>query len=248
VPAAIITYFLVEQQSAIRDHERRITRLETKFEDCVDCSRQVREKERGGFTWKTYESSETNESGAVVFAVEIDVLSEQFRWDCGSPTTIVRENETPKRTYDLGEVIRQYSPERELKDAKTIVVVGTASSEGDIAAQERLAGNRIETLVPAVQHNLQKTIPVYGMNFGQYTEGDSSKPCSPDTAAQRRVLIVKVTKPDEPLPQKELGESLKRRFVALAEDKSLKFPIDIRKYSMFQKGAEMLVYGRKNAP
>ncbi|HEV7375231.1 MAG TPA: hypothetical protein VGN95_10980 [Pyrinomonadaceae bacterium] len=245
IPFAILTYFVVEHERAIKDHEGRIARLEQKVADCVDCSLRVQVKDRGGYVWNTYHSEDEGEGGQGAFAVDIDILSEQYRWRCASATVIVKENDE-NRTYDLGDIIRKYSPENELKDAKAVVVVGTASSEGTQATQENLAANRMETLYNIVQPNLQKTLPIYGMNFGQYTGGETSVKCSPDTAAQRRVLIVKVTEQKEGISPKEFSESLKRRFVALAENSVLRFPIDIRKYTMYQKGADMLAFGRKN--
>jgi hypothetical protein len=244
-PFVVLTYFLVEHGKDIKDHEGRIARLEQKVADCVDCSLRVQVKDRGGYVWSTYHSEEEGEGQQGPFAVDIDILSEEYRWECASTTTIVKENDK-NRTYDLGEIIQRYSPENQLKDAKAVVVIGTASSEGTPVSQENLAANRIETLLNIVEPNLQKTLPIYGMNFGQYTEADTSEKCSPDTAAQRRVLIVKVTKQKEGISPKEFGESLKRRFVALAENSVLRFPIDIRKYSMYQKGADMLIFGRKN--
>jgi hypothetical protein len=246
IPFGILTYFVVEHGKDIKEHEGRIAKLEQKVEDCVDCSLRVQVKDHGGYVWSTYHSEEKGEGEQGAFAVDIDILSEQYRWKCGSATTIVKENDE-NHTYNLDEIIQKYSPENELKGAKAVVVVGTASSEGTQAAQEKLAANRMETLYNIVQPNLQKVLPIYGMNFGQYTEGETSAKCSPDTAAQRRVLIVKVTKQKEGISPQEFSESLKRRFVALAENSVLRFPIDIRKYSMYQKGAEMLSYGRKNA-
>lgn len=221
-----------------RTHGERIARLET----CVDCSKSPRTKIKGGYEWKEYPSEETDESGAVTFSVEIDVLSKQYRWACGRSNVddIVRENQA-NSAVSLEDIIRKYDPDDELRDAKKIVVVGTASSEGDLVSQEDLAQSRARTLLKVVGDNLQKKIPVIGMSFGQYVADKEKAKCSDATSEQRRVLIVKLIKQSTDMSDYELEKSLIKRFEQLAEKDSYKFPIDIRDYSNYKDHKRMFL-------
>ena len=125
-----------------RTQGERIARLKT----CVDCSKGPRTKNKGGYEWNEYPSEETDETGTVTLSVEVDVLEKRYRWACGLSTSndIVKENHTDG-SVNLEEIIRKYDPDTELQDAKKIVVIGTASSEGDVSSQEDLARRLAQT-------------------------------------------------------------------------------------------------------
>lgn len=213
-----------------------------KLEACVDCSKSPRIKNKGGYEWKEYPSEETDEAGNVTLSVEIDVLEKRYRWSCSLSTSndIVKENQTDG-SVSLDEIIRTYDPDMELKDAKKIVVIGTASSEGDISSQEDLARKRAKTLVTVVENNLQKDLPVIGMSFGQYVADAEKAKCSDATSEQRRILIVKIIQQSTKMSDDELEKSLIKRFKQLVDEESYKFPVDIRDYSNYRQGKRMFL-------
>lgn len=224
----------------LKEYENRLTKLETKFDICVDCSQ--RNKTIGKYEYKTYTGVDVAENGEILLQVDIDILSEQFRWKCASIDEIVRgENKA-----DLAEVVRQYSDDVELKNAKAIICVGTASTEGDTYGEERRASDRMETLINLVESNLKtnKEISIYGLNLGKYV-GQSENACSDATIDQRRIVLLKITQRSDNLTDDKLEASLKRILLAKASDPGITFPFDIRKYSMFSNGQTMLRYGRK---
>jgi hypothetical protein len=223
-------------QDAKQEHGERIAKLEAKMDACVDCSRTPVVKNKGGYEWTVF-SSEGKD-----LSVEIDVLSKQFRWKCGKfgENDVVRENEVGG-AISLRDIIRKYQPDEELQDAKKIVVIGTASSEGNLSSQEGLALARATTLRQIVDKSLEKNreVPVIGMTFGQYIADVNRARCTDATAEQRRILIVKITRESPGMSRDELGKSLIRRFQELADQRG--FPIDIRDYSKYQRHEEMLI-------
>jgi hypothetical protein len=233
----------------LKEYEHRLTQLETKFETtfeklealeaCVDCSQRT--KKIGDYPYEIIKGVDVASNGEVLLETDIDVLSEQFRWECGSFVKIVRGK---KESADLANVISQYKADAQLKGVKAIVVVGTASQEGNFSGEEKRAKDRIETLINLTQDSLNtpNQIPIYGLNFGKSIENIQGG-CD-DTIDQRRIVLLKVLKRSDNLPDSELEASLKRILLAKATDYSV-FPVDIRKYSMFSSGQKMLVSGRK---
>ena len=238
---AILSGLLIWFFQILKEYENRLTKLETKFDLCVDCSSRTNRIDN--YEYITYKGIDVSETGEVLVEVDIDLLSEQFRWKCGSIDKIVRGNEAA----DLEDVIRKYRDDAELKNAKGIVCVGTASAEGNTDGEETRAKDRIETLINLVNSNLQtkKPIPIYGFNLGKYIE-QSSVVCSNATLDQRRILLIKIIQRSDNLTDDKLEESLKRVLLAKAADPNISFPIDIRKYSMFTSDQTMLIYGRRN--
>lgn len=221
-----------------RTQGERIARLET----CSDCSKGPRVKNKGGYEWKEYASEEIDDGGNVTFAVKVDVLEKRYRWACGrsGEDDIVRENQDEDKV-NLGEIIRKYEPGVELKGARNIVVIGTASQEGDVSSQADLAEARARTLVSLVEDNIQKKITIRGMSFGQYVADRKTGDCSNATSEQRRVLIVKVMYPSERISDEALEKSLIARFKQLADEESYDFPVDIGDYSNYRQRKKMLL-------
>jgi hypothetical protein len=221
------------------EHGNRLTKLETKFDICVDCSQRT--NKIGEYAYTTYKAVYTDDKGDVLLEADIDLLSEQFRWKCGSISEIVRGDEKA----DIEEVIKNYRDNAELKNAKGIVCIGTASAEGNTDGEESRANDRIETLINLVNSNLttEKQMPIYGLNFGKYNE-ESNTNCSSATLDQRRIVLLKIIERSEKLTDDKLEESLRKILLDKATDPNIHFPIDIRKYSMFNSGDKMLVYGR----
>jgi hypothetical protein len=237
VLTAYVLNRLSTHEDILRAYEGRISKLEA----CVDCSKSARNINKGGYVWTEYPSDETDKGGNVTLSVEVDVLEKRYRWACGLSTKddIVKENQNEKVSLD--EIIKKYEPDEELKDAKKIIVIGTASSEGDTSSQEDLARKRAKTLVSVVEDNLQKNIPVIGMSFGQYVADTEKAKCSDATSEQRRILIVKVTQQPANMSNEELEKSLIRRFKQLVDEEKYKFPVDIRDYSNYKQGKEMFL-------
>ena len=212
-----------------------------KLEACVDCSKAPRTKNKGGYEWREYPSEESDETGSVTLSVEVDVLEKRYRWACGlSTSNDIKENQAGGNV-NLEEIIRKYEPDTELKDAKKIVVIGTASSEGDVSSQEDLARKRAQTLITVVENNLREDIPVIGMSFGQYVADTERAKCSDTTSEQRRILIVKIIEQSAKMSDDELEKSLIRRFKQLVDEERYKFPVDIRDYSNYQQGKKMFL-------
>jgi hypothetical protein len=237
VLAVYVLNRLSTHEDILRAYEGRISKLEA----CVDCSKSVRVKNKGGYEWTEYPSDETDREGNVTLSVEVDVLEKRYRWACGlsSKEDVLKENQSGE--VGLDEIIRKYEPDEELKNAKKIIVIGTASSEGDITSQEDLARKRAMTLVSVVESNLQKDIPVRGMSFGQYIGDTERAKCSDSTSEQRRILIVKVTQQPANMSDEELEKSLIRRFKQLVDEERYKFPVDIRNYSNYKQGKRMFL-------
>lgn len=238
VLAGYILTRLSAHDDVLRDHEGRIAKLEAR----VDGLKPMRIKNIGGYEWGEYPSEEKDEEGKIKLSVEIDVLEKQYRWVCGRFTSddIVKADHADGK-LSLDEIIKKYDPDVELKRAKKIIVIGTASSEGDTPSQEDLARQRAETLVTVVKNNLQKNIPIIGMSFGQYVANREKAECSDATSEQRRILIVKIIKQSAQMSDDELEKSLVRRFKQLASEESYEFPVDIRNYSNYRQGKRMFL-------
>ncbi len=236
---AILAAFVVWFFQILREYESRLTKLETRFDLCVDCSQRT--QIIGKYPYTTYKSVDVAPDGEVLLEAEIDLLSEQFRWKCASITEIVRGNERA----DLADVISKYRDSAELQNALGIVCVGTASSEGNTKGEESRAKDRVETLFSLVKSNLksQKKLPIYGLNFGKYDAITNSE-CSDATLEQRRIVLIKIIERSAKLTDDKLEESLKRVLLEKASNPAYIFPIDIRNYTMFKSGQDMLLYGR----
>ncbi|MES2110864.1 MAG: hypothetical protein V4577_19060 [Bacteroidota bacterium] len=228
---ALIGYFIYW----IKDFEHRLTKLE----DNVDAISNSYPKSAfiGGYPYTVYRGTDSAPDGSVVLKVDIQILSKDYRWECLSKTQIEGNN-----LPDINEIIKDYSDDRELKDAVGIVCVGTASSEGNDLDEEDRAYGRAKTLVDIVKQNLisKKDIPVLGLNFGRYNRTIKG-PCTDATINQRLIVIVKIIERSEKLTDEGLESSLRKLFVEKAANLNSRFPIDITQYTMYHSRQSMLV-------
>ncbi|HEX8398276.1 MAG TPA: hypothetical protein VF644_12670 [Pyrinomonadaceae bacterium] len=220
----------------------RIAKLEERISICVECGNLPKEKNKSGDIWTEYNSKEKDDKGSTSFGVEIDVLEDKYRWNCGKFTKqdIIKKGWLMNSSETLDEIIKRYEPNKELGDAKKIIVVGTASSEGDLNRQNNLAEQRAKTLFEVVKNNINSNVPIIGMSFGQYVADTSNAKCSDDTSEQRRIFIVKVTQLPDGISDYQLEQEIKERFVEL-KDKNPSFPVDIRDYSNFRDKKQMFL-------
>lgn len=237
---AILVGLVVWGITLVKEFEHRLTELETKFNICVDCTKRT--KEVGGLKIDTYPGQSIDEkTGTIDLEVDIDILSEQCRWVCGSSREIVQGGEP----VDFDKVMQAYVNTDQLKGISGIICVGAASSEGIQNNEEQRASDRMEYLINLVRNNIRNdTIPIYGFNIGQYVGANNSQ-CSDNTLDQRRIILFKVLKKDSLMSNELFERKLRTILIQKAADKSINFPIDIRKYSKFQNSATMLTVGRK---
>ncbi|HSG40294.1 MAG TPA: hypothetical protein VLE27_11700 [Thermoanaerobaculia bacterium] len=214
--------------------------------ECDEDSGSERSVDLGGFKWKIDDDEVVlDASGEVLLGVEIDVLEDGIRWQCGSNSELARGG----KTVQLADVIRGYGRERELKDVKGIIAVGAASAEGLTSGQEVLAQHRMEEMIRLLDANLSvpKT-PIYGFWVGQNTRGKREAPCNEATSDQRRVLMLKITEIKAGMSFEELEAKIEYLLVKRAKEEGVLFPIDVRDYSRFQRREDLLVWGRNIAP
>lgn len=231
---SLATWLFIDVQNTLRSFEHRLTILETRAENSTKLTLL------GKFWWGISRGYAFYE-GKVRLGLEIDVLSEQFRWKCASPSVVLQGTDT----VDLAAVIRGYSNDQQLKDALGIIAIGTASAEGLKRGQEDLARSRVETLVNLLQDNISKPkMQIYGYWLGQYVAGDHDAPCTDTTANQRRVVLLKIVEMQKNLSMKEKEQSITAVLMQKATIKGILFPIDVRNYSRFQRRQDLLIWGR----
>lgn len=236
--AVILIFLIININDRFVEYEHRLTELETKFKICVDCS-NGRQKKIGDYEWEIYKGFDFNDKNEVNIGLEIDILTEQFRWECGSIDKIVRGD----REIDFNKVIQQYSQQKHLKGVTELICIGTASTEGYKDREEQRAENRMETLINLLKDNLNaEGISISGLNIGQY-QGIKDTVCSDETLWQRRVIILKIIEQKSDITDQEQEKAIIR--ILLSKIKSNKeFPLDIRKYSKFKNGDLKLRFGR----
>jgi hypothetical protein len=237
-----VEHRLTALETRIDSHEKRLTSLETglqaRFGQVVDF---------GGFQWQTGKGIDAAPDGKIRLGLQIDVLSDQFQWACGSPSVIVRD----RREVSLASVMKGYSDQ--VGDSRAIIAVGMASMEGtDRAQQENLALERVRTLLNSISTNFgHRDLPLYGYWLGQYALGKPTV-CSEtadQTAIQRRVVLLKVLSWDNDLARDNaaLEHSVTAILVQKAITESDAFPFDIRQYSRF-RNRQRLLYGLLDLP
>ena len=250
---AILTYLVLNMSQKLRGYEdgfltmkeqvvdldNQVKTLEAKLEGFTSGQRVV--KNLGGYTWESFTGAIKNEEGDTELGVEIDVLSDEYRWPCGDVNTIV-DDTTP---IDFGAVVSGYNNDKQLKHAKAILCLGTASSAGQLITEEKRAGKRVSTLINLVKANLSSSdLPIGGMNLGKYMEGNPDQTaCSAATMNQRRVVLIKIMELKPFLSDRELNDYLTQILI----DKAVgvyDFPVDIREYSKYQRNQLMFIPGR----
>lgn len=246
LPALIVgmlLYIISSSHSIEIELRERLTKLEQIVNQCEACKRN--KKIYGGYEWYSSNEYQIGHDGRIKLGLEIDVLSEQYRWECDSYTDI----KYGKKEAYLKQIIQSYAKAHHLRGVKGIVALGTASNEGGEHSQEKLSQDRSITLVNELRGNSAfSSIPIYGFSLGQYTEEKSNKRCSSHTSDQRRVILLKIIDADEYLlgNQQKLEDALREILVRKSIHQGVVFPIDVRKYSKFKKSSTMLIYGRNH--
>ena len=216
------------------DFIKRLDEIEQKFNEITESQKKI--KILGNFEWDSFKGVQKAPDGNVLVALDIDVLSEKYRWKCGSSDTFASRD----REYDPEIVIESYADSENLEDAKGIICVGMASAEGQRGLEEERSENRMETLRDIAMRKLGHICdcPIYGLNLGQYKEKKGTGDCTNETLWQRRILLLKITQQKPDISDKELKEGV----VVILEKKSanryVSFPIDVRRYSKYKDNIE----------
>lgn len=140
--------------------------------------------------------------GTLIFAIEgrdkagrqgtfdVVVARKQFLWVRGSAEDL--EKEGRKITGDeLARDVLDQEVRDGLANAHEIIAVGTASQEGDPAAEKARAGRRAARTAEIVATAIQGDIPISSLNLGQYRE-IGGKAAATGTDWQRPFMIIAV--------------------------------------------------------
>lgn len=136
-------------------------------------------------------------------AFELVVLDKTFDWKRGSTTELVKDGKVLSAAEIASDVL---SPEvrRRLANAREVIVIGTASQEGDIAAETHRAGLRARQAAEWIAPAVPPSITVFTLNLGQYRN-----PCADcetgDTSWQRPFIVIAVRDRD---PGVDTGQAL----------------------------------------
>jgi len=188
-----------------------------------------------------YEGFDIDANGDTIMHVEIDILSDECSWKCGSSDRMFRANEEVP-VKELRSIIRNLDNYKHFEDAESIICVGTASSEGNSAREELRAEQRAKRLKGLLGVYLKnKEVPIYAMRFGKHQEKINERGCTNATLNQRRIILVKTVKEKDGLTTKQMETSLKKIFSKKSTDLNSSFPVDIRKYSLFDNKRAMLL-------
>lgn len=134
---------------------------------------------------------------------DLVVLDKRFEWVRGSTDELVKDGSVLSaaevRAEVLGEALRG-----RLADAKEVIAIGAASSEGDIVAEVHRAGLRARQTAAWVAEAMGTAAPIYTLNLGQYRH-----PCQEcetrDTSWQRPFIVVAVRDKE---PGTDIGQAL----------------------------------------
>jgi hypothetical protein len=186
---------------------------------------------------------ETKDSKGRPLSMDVHLLSEIYKWACGSSMEIFISGEKKK----VESLLTNYIPGARLEEAQLVVTLGSASHEGrNKEGQVRLAAERARTLSSVLSWKFTN-VDIKGFNLGQHIGGRNSK-CSESSAHERRIVVVKVLNaaPELLMNSTEFSSELKNQLLRLAQDPAEKFPVDIRLYSNFKDSTvKMLLAGYK---
>jgi hypothetical protein len=212
---------------------QRLDQLEKTCEQIL-VNQKITKTTAKGFKYDSYRSVVTNADGKKILSVDIDILSDRYRWECGKSEYIVYED----KIFDPAHIISDYREHENLTDAEGLICLGMASVEGNKKDEENRAKNRVATLLDAARKaRVYEDCPFYGLNLGQYvgkTDGNKQKSCSESTLWQRRVVLIKIITQLPGLTDEELKEGAISALIDKAKNKHIEFPIDIREYSLFE--------------
>lgn len=145
--------------------------------------------------------------GTLIFAIEgqdkagrrgtfdVVVARKQFLWVRGSAEDLEKDG----RKIGGDELARDVL-DQEVRDglasAHEIIAVGTASQEGDPAAETARAGRRAARTAEIVATAIDSKIPISSLNLGQYHES-GAKPATGGTDWQRPFMVIAVKELEE---------------------------------------------------
>lgn len=145
--------------------------------------------------------------GTLIFAIEgqdkagrrgtfdVVVARKQFLWVRGSSDQLEKDGRVIS-----GEELSRDVLDQEVRDglatAREIVAVGTASQEGDPAAEKARAGRRAARTAAIVGAAIDAAIPVSALNLGQYREARSPRTTG-GTDWQRPFMVIAVKELEE---------------------------------------------------
>jgi hypothetical protein len=140
--------------------------------------------------------------GTLIFAIEgrdkagrrgtfdVVVARKQFLWVRGSAEDLEKDGRKITGDELAGDVLDQEVRDG-LANAREIVAVGTASQEGDPAAEKARAGRRAVRTAEIVSTAVAPAVPVSSLNLGQYRESGSAAG-SGGTDWQRPFMVIAV--------------------------------------------------------
>lgn len=121
---------------------------------------------------------------------DLIVADKSITWERGSVDKLTRDD-APLTKAQVESVIFDDLVRARLKGAKQLIAVGTASEEGDAAAEKHRAGQRAQQTANWLAAVTNAKTPVWTLNLGQYQQ-----PCAAcdtnETSWQRPFLIIAV--------------------------------------------------------
>lgn len=166
--------------------------------------------------------------------VDIDILEDKYRWKCQSTTTITYGPQKKDIDRGIWRIVGSYT-KNQIAGAKGFICIGSASAEGNYSEEEERAAERMRQLCNVIKKSAPG-IPVYGFNLGKFIEDGKPIGCSDKRKDQRRIVILKITYQRDDITIIELSQAVKKILLIKANSTGIKFPIDIRDYSKYQKG------------
>lgn len=184
-----------------------------------------------------------DEHGDTLVSLAINVLPEQYLWECGSNEQI-KHNNTTTSFSSLKHVVTKLDQKNYFKDAKSLLCLGTSSHADERKGDEKRATDRAENMVDIFYKTLSTSFkqPIYPLSFGKHLTKTNDIHCSDKTSNQRRVVFIKTIREKDNLSSELLTESLKKIFKTKANSLTANFPIDITQYSLY-KNARMPLLG-----
>lgn len=140
--------------------------------------------------------------GTLIFAIEghdkagrrgtfdVVVARKQFLWVRGSSDDIEKDGRRISGDQLASDVLDQEVRDG-LASAREIIAVGTASQEGDPAAETARAGKRAARTADIVATAIDAAIPISALNLGQYRESKTAAAGTTDWQRPFMVIAVK---------------------------------------------------------
>ncbi|MTJ54847.1 serine/threonine protein kinase [Anabaena sp. UHCC 0253] len=151
---------------------------------------------KGNVDYFPYEEGKDSQGRVAEF--NIAVLSVEYKWQLGSTYQIKYQDQTI--TLDsLKSNLEQEGIQKIMENPSEIISVGTASCEGDIAAEQRRALERSQQIQLLGKKIFSNTPSVTGyrlLNLGQFQRKDCQS-SQDSTAYQRSIIIIGVKKQAE---------------------------------------------------